>query len=111
MRTGKIGLNDYLHGIRRAPSPLCECEEGRQTVRDVLINCRRYSALRRECWSHPSSDWTVPTLRRGPIYLGSPETSQNRCHLHASHRASRTVHQSCRRRPRADAEQSTDEES
>jgi hypothetical protein len=48
MRTGKIGLNDFLFS-RRVPGilrPECECGEGRQTVDHVLLRCRKHDELR-----------------------------------------------------------------
>ena len=57
MRTGKIGLNDYLWHIHRAESPLCTCGEGRQTVRHVLLDCNNHRELRREVWEAPGSGW------------------------------------------------------
>lgn len=57
MRTGKIGLNDYLWHINRADSPLCSCGGGRQTARHVLIDCEDYQDLRWEVWNTRNSGW------------------------------------------------------
>ena len=49
MRTGKIGLRQFLYN-REVPgidSPLYDCGGGHQTVKHVLFACRRYSAKRR----------------------------------------------------------------
>lgn len=50
LRTEKIGLKDFLFwrnvpGIR---DPMCPCREGRQTVRHVLLVCRKLHDLRQE---------------------------------------------------------------
>ncbi|OHE93878.1 zinc knuckle [Colletotrichum orchidophilum] len=50
MRTGKIGLQDFLFN-RRVPgttSANCTCREGRQTVSHILLRCRRFRQLRRQ---------------------------------------------------------------
>lgn len=49
MRTGKIGLRDYLWK-RKVPDfnhPGCECGEGRQTVEHILLRCRDFNDLRK----------------------------------------------------------------
>jgi hypothetical protein len=60
MRTGKIGLKDYLWHIQRADSPLCDCGKGRQTVRHVLLDCTSHTGLRKEIWSNRRSGWKGP---------------------------------------------------
>jgi ribonuclease HI len=48
LRTEKIGMNDFLFK-QRVPGftdPGCDCREGRQTVAHILLQCRKYSALR-----------------------------------------------------------------
>lgn len=54
MRTEKIGLRDFLFR-RRVPDildPMCECQEGRQTVRHVLLICRKLKDIRRQELGH-----------------------------------------------------------
>ncbi|APA14439.1 hypothetical protein sscle_13g092090 [Sclerotinia sclerotiorum 1980 UF-70] len=49
MRTGKIGLRDYLWK-KKVPDfnhPGCECGEGRQTVEHILLKCRDFNDLRK----------------------------------------------------------------
>ncbi|KAK8096431.1 zinc knuckle [Apiospora kogelbergensis] len=61
MRTGKIGLRDYLWMIQRTDSPLCDCGNGdRQTLRHVLLDCKKHRRLREEVWSGPRSGWKAP---------------------------------------------------
>lgn len=50
MRTGKIRLGAYLHSIRVNDSNVCQCGEAPQTVAHVLMDCRRFDALRMETW-------------------------------------------------------------
>lgn len=50
MRTGKIGLRDYLFS-RNVPGIQdrhCTCREGRQTVQHLLLTCRYFKEIRRE---------------------------------------------------------------
>ena len=48
MRTGKIGLNAYLHSIGKVDSPRCGCgaRTTNQTVYHILMECRDYQDLR-----------------------------------------------------------------
>ncbi|PPJ61058.1 hypothetical protein CBER1_07391 [Cercospora berteroae] len=50
LRTEKVGLKDFLFN-RNVPGvrdSLCHCREGRQTVRHVVLTCRRLRDLRKE---------------------------------------------------------------
>lgn len=49
-RTGKIGLNEWLHSVRRADSERCPCGSGAETVFHVLLRCRLYQDQRRRLW-------------------------------------------------------------
>lgn len=49
LRTGKIGLNAYLHS-RKVPgfdSPNCGCGYRLQSIEYILLSCRKYGHLRR----------------------------------------------------------------
>ncbi len=50
MRTEKIGLKDFLFNRRVSGiwDSRCDCQEGRQTVAHVLLNCRKLRDVRRE---------------------------------------------------------------
>lgn len=48
MRTGKIGLRQFLHqrGVPGFDSGTCDCNQGQQTVKHVLLVCRTHKDLR-----------------------------------------------------------------
>lgn len=53
MKTGKIGLNSYLHGIRpdEVTTDRCRgCLTQRETLHHVLLDCSSYRMRRREYW-------------------------------------------------------------
>ena len=67
MRTGKIGLRQFLYN-RKVPGidgPECGCGGGHQTVKHILFNCRKYSGRRREYWDQErrKAAWGVLQLR------------------------------------------------
>lgn len=56
LRTEKIGLRDFLFR-RKVPDildPMCDFREGRQTVRHVLLICRKLKDIRRQELGHSS---------------------------------------------------------
>jgi hypothetical protein len=53
MRTGKIGLYSYLHGIRpdKITTDRCwGCNRHRETLQHVLLDCPSYQENRRKYW-------------------------------------------------------------
>ena len=53
MRTGKIGLREFLFH-RRVPGIVdgrCECRQGNQTVKHILLECRLFARQRRNLWT------------------------------------------------------------
>lgn len=68
MRVGKIGLNSYLHKIKRAKRPWCECKEGNQTVAHILEECPLYRRQRRSIFNRP-------VLRDVKLILSYPQTA------------------------------------
>lgn len=54
MKTGKIGLNSLLHGIRPSeyPTDRCRgCNTQRESLHHVLIECLSYQTARRKYWT------------------------------------------------------------
>lgn len=60
MRSGKIGLNDYLYSVGIRDSPLCDlCDsEERQTISHILLSCEGLDGPR-ERFSTPLSRTAV----------------------------------------------------
>ncbi|KAJ5458797.1 hypothetical protein N7530_010741 [Penicillium desertorum] len=48
LRTGIIGLAEYLSKIKRKDSPRCQCDMGNQSVRHVLLECQLLEEQRHE---------------------------------------------------------------
>ena len=46
--TMKTPLNEYLHSINCAPQPFCPHCDSLETVKHLLLNCRKYKRYRRE---------------------------------------------------------------
>lgn len=49
IRTGKLGLNDFLYSVNRAETDRCSCHGSpKQTVEHMLATCPRFSLLRHD---------------------------------------------------------------
>ena len=70
MRTGFIGLNSYLHKIKRVESPIAAGESGYQTVSHILGDCylEGFIYLRR---TPPAAVLTMqcPCLLNNPVLI------------------------------------------
>lgn len=64
LRTEKIGLRDFLfhRGVPDISSPACICHEGRQTVRHILLACRRLRDRRGQEFGHESAATDLRTI-------------------------------------------------
>jgi ribonuclease HI len=50
--TGKVGLNQYLHIIKRSDSPYCKwCVDKEETVEHFLLECSQHQSLRSSLWT------------------------------------------------------------
>ena len=47
LRSGKVALASYLHQIKKAESPACDCRQGNQTVTHVIEECPLLRTQRR----------------------------------------------------------------
>jgi hypothetical protein len=70
LRTGKIGLNQFLYHkkVPGVESTSCPCNEGPHTPQHLLLTCRTHRDLRRQLGIHPG----IP-LRE---LLGKPELAK-----------------------------------
>ncbi len=50
MRTGKIGLRSFLYSRKIVEDERCECGHSLQTVRHILMECRKFNRLRQDIW-------------------------------------------------------------
>jgi len=50
LRTGKIGLNHYLHSINLRDSDQCQCGWGSQTAKHILMDCPKFMNARDRMW-------------------------------------------------------------
>lgn len=69
MRTGKIGLRNFLTN-RRVPGhndPRCQCGRGLQTVEHILLTCREYSSQRKGLWDREKRRARLGVLRMKEI--------------------------------------------
>lgn len=68
LRTGKIALANYLHSINGADEPDYNYSQGREIVRHVLLECGRWTELRK----------TTDARRTSKKILTTPEPGQNK---------------------------------
>ena len=74
LRTGKVGLRDFLFS-RRVPqveSPECLCGQGRQTVAHVLLSCRRHAEERERLWTDEKTSTKGRKVLDLRVLLNSP---------------------------------------
>ncbi|KAI1828819.1 hypothetical protein DTO027I6_10245 [Penicillium roqueforti] len=50
MRTMRIGLRHFLFKIKAAETDRCNCDEGSQTPKHILMQCPRYAIPRTKLW-------------------------------------------------------------
>jgi ribonuclease HI len=65
MRTGRIGLRQYLYS-RNVPDiedDRCGCGQSTQTIAHVLLNCRRHTRLREEIWTEEDDNGRKKRIR------------------------------------------------
>lgn len=48
LRTGIVGLAEYLYKIKKKDSPRCQCDMGNQSVRHILLECQLLEEQRHE---------------------------------------------------------------
>jgi hypothetical protein len=65
MRTGKIGLRQFLFDrkVPEIPNPQYECGRGNQSVPHILLACEEFKDLRREIWEGSNGRRTRMDLR------------------------------------------------
>ncbi|KAJ5159355.1 reverse transcriptase [Penicillium coprophilum] len=62
LRTGIIGLAEYLSKIKRKDSPRCQCDLGNQSVRHVLLECPLLEELRTDMMEELFGEGVSTTL-------------------------------------------------
>jgi hypothetical protein len=65
MRTGRIGLRQYLYS-RNVPDiedDRCSCGLSPQTIAHVLLNCRQHTRLREEIWTEEDENGRKRRIR------------------------------------------------
>lgn len=71
IRTGKIGLNDFLFSVNKAESDRCNCPETpKQTAVHVLTTCPNWNQLREETL------WAGTANRDMKTFLNEPTTAR-----------------------------------
>ena len=69
LRSGKAALASYLHRIKKAESPYCECKQGNQTVTHVIEECPLFRIQRRRVLGRP-------VIRSAHDILSDPTTAK-----------------------------------
>lgn len=69
MRTGKIGLNKFLHEVKIRDSPACQCGAHHQTTNHILLECPDWTDLRNKLlWQGGAGPRDTTVLLNDPTY-------------------------------------------
>jgi hypothetical protein len=65
MRTGRIGLREYLHkrNVPDIEDNRCQCRQAPQTISHVLLTCRRHARLRKDLWVEEDGEGRTRRIR------------------------------------------------
>jgi ribonuclease HI len=65
MRTGRIGLREYLHSrnVSDIEDDRCQCRQASQTISHVLLTCRRHARLRKNLWVEEDGEGRTRRIR------------------------------------------------
>ena len=78
-RTEHCGLKQSQHRLNFADSPFCECDEGKETMEQSLLECIRHAAERKE----PRKKVEIGEMKLG-LLLGNPKLIKHTAEFVAS---------------------------